>query len=158
MIEQERVDRERKWVNYFIAAVFGGGTIALLVCGGLFVVLARESGESSPQESERWFKTVVQFEPSLFTDIQHYTDQGIDVSHHFRFRFTDAEDLAPIIKHHELAPTQSGEPTPLEGLPDWYDPHAAPIDAPKFGCSGAEPILLIVDPDAKIAYFELVHL
>lgn len=80
----------------------------------------------------------------------------IDFSHHFRSRFADVDDLTFIIKHHGLTPTHGGS-MHLQGLPHWYNPRGVPGDAPRFGCSGAEPILLTIDPTAKIAYFELVH-
>lgn len=158
MIDQDRLERESKWISYILAAVFGVGAIVLITCGGLFFMLATESGESTPSEAQRWFETVVQDDPSSFTDIQHYTDQGIDFSHHFRFRFTDVDDLTPIINHHGLTPTQNVAPMHLEDLPLWYNPTGVPANAPRFACGGPEPILMIVDPDAGIAYFELVHL
>lgn len=158
LIDQDRCERERKWINYIIATIFGGGVVIPLACGGLLVMLWTGAGESTPHEAKRWFKTVVHEDLSPFTDIQHYTDQGIDFSHHFRFRFANLENLTPIIKHHGLTSTQSIEPMQLDGLPDWYDPYSVPDEAPRFGGGGAEPRLLIVDPNTKIAYFELVHL
>lgn len=157
-LDRDRLDRKRKWIGCIIAALFGGGVITLLACGGLLVTLGTESGESTPHDAEQWFKTVVQDDPSPFTDIQHCTDQGIDFSHHFRFRFSDVEDLTPIIKLHGLILTQRDGSMRLENLPEWYDPLGVPADALRFGRSGTEPILLIADPNARIAYLELVHL
>lgn len=159
-IEQDQRDRERKWISYIIATVFGGVAFVLLACVaaiGLFVMLAAESGESRPNEAERWFKTVVHDDTSSFGEIQHYTDQGIDFSHHFKFEFEDIDDLLSIVHKHNLTPTDA-EPMYLEHLPSWYDPYRVPANAVRFGCGGPEPALLIVDPSAKIAYFELIHL
>ncbi|KLU06769.1 hypothetical protein RISK_001083 [Rhodopirellula islandica] len=158
LFNRDRIDRERQWVGYCIAAIFGGAAVGLLACGGLWVMLAMESGESAPDEAERWFKTVVDSDPSPFTGIQHYTQQGIDFSHFFRFRFSDFEDLTPIVKSHGLSLTQRDEPMRLEGIPSWYDSSGIPADALRFGRGGAEPILLIVDPSSRVAYFELAHL
>ena len=100
---------------------------------------------------------MVQNEASSFGNIQHFTDQGIDFSHHFKFEFTEIGDLLSIIRRHDLTPTRV-EPTRMGHLPSWYDPYGVPPDAPKFGHGGSEPVLLTVDPTAKIAYCELVHL
>ncbi len=158
--EQDLRNHERIWISIIIATIFGGGAVLLLACVGLFglfVMLAAESRESKPDEAERWFKTVVQDDVSAFSEIQHYADQGIDYSHHFKFAFEDIDDLSSIIRKYDLIPTHA-EPMRLEYLPSWYDPYLVPADAPRFGCDGAEPVLLIVDPSAKIAYFELAHL
>jgi hypothetical protein len=51
------------------------------------------TGESTDEQAVKWFRTVVGVDPSAFSDIQHYTDQGIDFSHHFRFRYQREDDL-----------------------------------------------------------------
>jgi hypothetical protein len=156
--EEDQIECEHKAIGCVIATLLGGGAISVLACGGLLVALAMESGESSPQEAREWFKTVVNAAPSSFTDIQHYTDQGIDFSHHFRFVFADVDELRPIIEYHGLTEAPNTLPMHMDHLPDWYDPFNVPADALRYGCDGYEPILLIVDTDAKIAYFEMVHL
>ena len=138
--------------------MFGGGAISLLVCGGIIVALAVESGESSPVEAKRWFKTVVQADPSTFTEILHYTDQGIDFSHLFRFRFSDIDDVAAIVQQHGLAPNPNAGLLDMQQLPDWYDLDSVTAGAQRYSIGGSEPLVLIVDLERKIAYFELVHL
>jgi hypothetical protein len=156
--DADRHARERKWIAYLVAVIFGGAVIGLLSCGGLLAMLGTQSGESAPDDAERWFKIVVDDDPSPFTGIQHYTDQGIDYSHHFRFQFSDVEDLTSIVNRHGLGLAPRGEPMQLEGLPSWYDPCGVPSEALRFDRGGAEPILLIVDPSAKVAFFEMSHL
>ena len=70
--DEDQLERERKWTNCILAVVFGIATVALLICGGLFFMLAMESVESTPDEAERWFNTVVQADSVLFSNIQHY--------------------------------------------------------------------------------------
>lgn len=158
MNDEDRIENERKAIGCIVVVIICGGAVSLLVCGGLLVALAMESGESSPQEARTWFKTVVNADPSSFTNIQHYTDQGIDFSHHFRFVFSNVDELRPIIENHGLTEAPNTRPMHIDHLPDWYDPFNFSADALRYGCGGNEPILLIVDPDAKIAYFEMVHL
>ncbi|WP_158231103.1 hypothetical protein [Rhodopirellula bahusiensis] len=131
--------------------------IAILASGGLFFLLSRP-GESSPQEAQNWFETIVHEDASAFNDIQHYTDQGIDFSHHFRFRFNAIDDLTVLIKKHDLTRNPNAEPIQTFGLPPWYTPSEVPEDAPKFERHGSEPILLFIDPAKNVAYFEFLHL
>ena len=158
MNDEEQIERERKAIGFLIATFFGGGAITLLVCGGILVALALETGESSPDEAKRWFQTVVAADPSAFSDIRHFTDQGIDFSHHFRFRFSDIDDVAVLAQQHGLTLDPSAGLLDLPQLPAWYDPESVTAGAQRYSIGGSEPLILIVDPERKIAYFEMVHL
>jgi len=51
---------------------------------------------------EEWWRRVIEVDAGNFTDIKHFTIQGIDYSHHFRFAFGDRSDLDAIIRKHRL--------------------------------------------------------
>lgn len=157
-MEQVQLESDHTWIKYCLAAIICVSVVSVLVCGGLVFKLASESGESTPIESERWFERVIQANPSAFTDIKHYTLQGIDYSHHFRFQFSNMDDLSSIIKHHGLSPAPNGEAIQKPAFPSWYDPLDVSPNSRMFARGGTEPVLLIVDPDQGLAYFEFVHL
>ena len=150
----------QRWtlIGMAITAIMGVSAVLILTCGSAFVLLFSASGESSPSRAKEWFRTVVGVDPDRFSNIQHYTVQGIDFSHHFRFQYSDRKDLDQIIAKHGLVAKQGRSPVNISGLPEWYDPFSVPNDSPRFSRSGNEPILLIIDLTNKIGYFEFVHI
>lgn len=105
---------------------------------------------------DSWWQRVVEVDKDRFTSVQHFTLQGIDYSHHFRFGFTEFSDLEPIINKHGL----TADPDPMrfstQSLPSWFDP---PLKSVAFSNGDSDPsIVLWIDAEARIAYFELVKI
>ena len=100
----------------------------------------------------------MQVDTSGFREIQHYTDQSIDFSHHFHCRFSDFDDIARIVQRHGLSRDTSAGLIVRSHLPDWCAPDSVTTNAQQYATGGSESLVLIVDPNRKIAYFEMVHL
>ncbi len=158
-VEQEDSERARKRIHVFAYAIVGGFFAVLTVCVVVVALLISATGESSPKRARTWFETVVRVKAKPFKNIQHYTDQGIDFSHHFRFEYNDEIDLKPIIVINGLSQTDKSASTMhLNGLPTWFSPKDVSEASIKFRRDGTEPIVMIVDPQSKTLYYEFVHL
>ncbi|WP_430454024.1 hypothetical protein [Rhodopirellula europaea] len=149
-------DRSKLTNTIIVLMGLGSASVAALMIS-IAAAVYTQSGESSPMEARNWFEVVVHDDSSPFSEIQHYTVQGIDFSHHFRFHYAELDDLTPIIEQHELRPNRSGDPIQIHGLPKWYAPPSANMDSATFSRDGSEPILFVVDHAKQIAFFEFIH-
>ena len=124
--------------------------IPFLVIAGLIASYE----EPTPAES---FRDIVGQDPARYTGIQHFSDIGIDVSHHFRFEFADAADIDALIVSHRLRPNPSLRPLLNNKQPEWYAPDTVPPSPNGRRYSSdrtIEPVnSLFVDYQEKIAYF-----
>ena len=105
---------------------------------------------------DEWWRRVIEVDVEEFTDIKHFTLQGIDYSHHFRFSFTARNDLDTIIRQHGL----TADPNPAkflsDSLPHWFEP---PANASAYSNGDSDPSIVIwIDDDNRVAYFELVKI
>lgn len=159
-LDQQPIASSNEWIGCSVA-VFAGVCSALMLmscCVAGVLLLEYETGESSPERSRVWFETVVYHDASLFTEIQHYTEQRFDYfSHHFRFKFSDPQDLEMIIHEHRLTRSPSSSPKSSPGVPAWYDPRSATALVERFGFEGDNNILLTIDRKANVAYFESIN-
>jgi hypothetical protein len=105
---------------------------------------------------EQWWRRVIEVDPDTFTDIKHFTLQGIDYSHHFRFAFTDRSDIDAIIRKHGLTADSNPIRFSSDSLPRWFEP---PEDADAFSNGDQDPSIVIwIDDENRVAYFELVKI
>ncbi|MEO0868785.1 MAG: hypothetical protein AAFY17_10120 [Cyanobacteria bacterium J06642_11] len=108
---------------------------------------------------DEWWQRVIEVDADNFTDIQHFTIQGIDFSHHFRFAFSDRADLDVIIRQHGLTP--DADPIqffsdPVPNWPEWFEP---PDHAEAYSNGGSDPSIVIwIDDENQLAYFEFVKI
>jgi len=105
---------------------------------------------------EEWWRRVIEVEADNFTDIKHFTLQGIDFSHHFRFGFDDRSDLDAIIRKHRLV----ADGNPIRFLPDtlphWFEP---PDHADAFSNGDSDPLIVFwIDDVDRVAFFALVKI
>ncbi|KAA5538665.1 hypothetical protein FYK55_26860 [Roseiconus nitratireducens] len=106
------------------------------------------------QSVDEWWQSVIEVDADDFTDIQHFTFQGIDYSHHFRFAFTDRSDVDAIIRRHVLKPDPTPSRLSSSSVPHWFHP-TAQLDA--FSNGDTDPSIVVwIDEDVSVAYFELV--
>jgi hypothetical protein len=160
-LDQQPIASSNEWIGCSVA-VLAVVCIVLMfmscVVAGV-LLLECETGDSSPEQSRVWFETVVYHDASLFTEIQHYTQQRFDnVSHHFRFRFSDPQDLEMIIHEHRLTRSPSSSPTSSPGVPALYGPRSATALMERFAFEGDYRILLTIDRKAGVAYFDSIDM
>lgn len=114
------------------------------------------SGPLHGYSVDEWWRRVIEVDAESFTDVKHFTLQGIDYSHHFRFTFTDRSDLDAIIRKHGLARDVNPIRFSSDSLPRWFEP---PRQADAFSNGDSDPsIVLWIDDDNRVAYFELVKI
>lgn len=145
---------DRTWATG-IKAVFGILlAIPVLLVFGLVGYGISQHRNPTPEE---WFRRIVEVDPGQYTEIQHFMDEGIDVSHHFRFQFRDEADIHSIIRRHQLSRDLLGSPLRNQFQPDWYTPELVPLFP--FGAvlsNDSYPDVrytLFVDYKAKTAFF-----
>ena len=125
-----------------------------LVLIALFTVTG--CGQFTDYSVEEWWQRVIQVDASNFADIKHFTLQGIDYSHHFRFKFKNRSDLDEIIRKHKL--TADARPIQFlsNNIPSWFVP---PENANAYSNGNSDPsIVFWIDDDSQVAYLELVEI
>lgn len=133
--------------------------VPIAVVGSVIVIGITDYKEPT---SEEWFNTVIELDASRFANIRHYSVQGIDFSHHFKFTFDDAADIDAIISTHILSRSSRASPLQCSSLPDWYTPSSVrhfPFGRRYTTDAGFPDVYsLFVDDQNRVAYFEHVHL
>ena len=105
---------------------------------------------------EEWWRRVIEVDSDGFTNIKHFTLQGIDYSHHFRFAFTDRADINPIIRKHGLTAEANPIQFSSDSLPSWFEP---PTNSDAFSNGDSDPTIVVwIDDENRLAYFELVKI
>ncbi len=105
---------------------------------------------------EEWWGRVIDVAPDRFSNVRHFTSQGLDYSHHFRFSFTDRTDLDLIVRKHRLTLDTKPKRYGSDSFPHWFDP---PTSADAFSNRDDDPtIVLWIDEGNRTAYFELVKI
>lgn len=113
--------------------------------------------ESQPSSAIEWFETMVDVEPAAFQEIQHFTIQDIDFSHHFKFTYIDRADLDIIIQKQVLKPDSNVTGLDSNLLPPWFTPSPNMQSYSDFNRSNAA-VILWIDEASKTAYFEYVQI
>ena len=99
---------------------------------------------------------MIEVDADNFTDIKHFTLQGIDYSHHLRFAFAERSDLDAIIRKHGLTSDANPIRFSSDSLPRWFEP---PRNADAFSNGDSDPSIVVwIDDDKQVAYFELVKI
>ena len=147
-------DRYDELMRGSIVALFFIVPLAVIVY--LITLLCGLFAATPPRNTHDWFRIVISVDPGEFDAIHHYTAQGIDFSHHFKFVFDEDSDVDAIISANGMNYYGTAVGLDTVSLPEWYDLKSYPTISRRFQTRrGDEVRILFIDDDAKIAFFEM---
>lgn len=159
LFENDRFDRS---IRVVITCAFLFAIALPLVVMFIFLPPLTQNTAHAPQV---WFSRVVKVSAKNFTEIEHFTVQGIDYSHYFKFKFSDVSDIERIVRSNELVVSPMNRAVELSntsGCPEWYLDSLS-LSPPPSGIiwvnNGlpSDITIFFVDYDRKVAWLELHH-
>ena len=138
-------------VSFFLLLIF----LPIAIFIALLCSTFRQTAAAS---TEGWFSEVVGVDLRDYSGINHFSDESIgEISHHFRFNFSDPSAVDRIINKHRLFGSPLKTALQNDSQPGWYTPNSVPPwpYGNRFSNEDSDGIFrsLFIDYTSNTAYF-----